>query len=311
VTSPEVSVVVPTYQRAELLRDCIESFDAQIDAPEFEVVVVDDGSSDDTPRVLAELAADRPWLRFSSQSTNRGPAAARNRALAEATGALALFVDDDIAATPALLRTHVDLHAAADDDRLAILGRVDWHPSLDVTPFMKWLDTSGLQFAYDTWLCEGPVEIPGAAFYTANLSMPRALVVDAGGFDERFPFPAYEDLELAARLTARGLHLDYRPTALAYHRRAIDLATFAKRMDFVGESAELMRTVSPDFEIDDRALVAHRVSRRRALKAAAISRLRPTTANRGRYYWATVAAAYDRGIQRGRTAHADGEQSDG
>jgi GT2 family glycosyltransferase len=293
-------VVVPTYQRADLLRLCIESFDAQTDPPAFEMVAVDDASSDNTARVLAELAAERPWLRWASQPTNRGPAAARNRAIAEAGGRLLLFVDDDIVAAPTLLRTHVDFHAAANDATLAVLGRVDWHPSLEVTPFMRWLDLSGLQFAYDTWLREGPVEIPAAAFYTANLSMPRSLVVDAGGFDERFPFPAYEDLELATRLTARGLHLEYRPAALAYHRRAIDLTTFAKRMDFVGESAELMRAVSPNFEIDDRGLVNRRVSRLAELVAAAKARLHPNDRTRAGFYWATAAAAYHRGLRRGR-----------
>jgi hypothetical protein len=72
-----------------------------------------------------------------------------------------------------------------------------------------------------------------------------------------------------------------------------------------------MRAVSPDFEIDDRALVGHRVSRSDAMKAAAKSRVRPTAANRGRHYWATVAAAYDRGLQRGRTVVDNGGLADG
>lgn len=311
MTTPELSVVVPTYQREGLLRQCIESLEVQTDAPDFEVIAVDDGSSDNTAIVLAELAATRPWLHWACQPANRGPAAARNRALAEATGRLVLFVDDDIVAAPTLLRTHVDLHATAGDEMLAILGRVDWHPALEVTPFMRWLDHSGLQFAYDTWLREGPVPTPAAAFYTANLSMSRSQVVAVGGFDERFPFPAYEDLELATRLTARGLRMEYRPAALAYHRRTIDLPTFAKRMDLVGESAVLMRAVSPGFEIDDRSLVNHRVGRYAGLMAAAKAWLRPTDRTRSAYYWAAVAAAYHGGMQRGQATVSAGGAPNG
>jgi GT2 family glycosyltransferase len=296
--------VVPTYRRPGLLSSCIESFDQQTEPPSFEVVVVDDGSADDTASVLRALASTRPWLRWASQPVNRGPAAARNRALADATGELVLFVDDDIVASPSLLRTHVQRHDAADDDRLAILGRVDWHPSLEITPFMRWLDRSGLQFAYDTWLTPGPVELPAAAFYTANLSVPRQLVLDVGGFDERFPFAAYEDMELATRLTARGLRMVYDPTALAYHRRAIDRRTFVQRMARVGESAQLMRAVSPDFPLDDGALVSRQASRVRLLVAGLQAVLRRDDRSRADYYWSAVAASYKRGTRRGSARSA-------
>jgi GT2 family glycosyltransferase len=297
--TPRISVIVPTFQRAGLLSLCIESFDAQADAPDFEVVVVDDGSTDDTATALAALSADRPWLRWSSQPANRGPAAARNRGVSEARADLLLFVDDDVVASHDLLHTHLRLHDAAGDEQLAVLGRVDWHPSVDVTPFMRWLDRSGLQFAYDTWLREGPVP-PAAAFYTANLSLSRRVVIDAGGFDERFPYAAYEDLELATRLTGRGLHMDYRPAALAYHRRAIDLATFRQRMTRVGESAELMHAVAPGFVIDDRELLARRSGPLGVLLARARAATRPGDESRDEYYWSLAAAAYRRGIKQGR-----------
>jgi glycosyltransferase involved in cell wall biosynthesis len=312
MATPLISVIVPTYQRAALLRSCIRSFDTQDDPPPFEVIVIDDGSTDSTPNVLADLEAERPWLRWSRQPANRGPAAARNRAVMQAEGELVLFIDDDIVASTTLLRWHATLHGRARDDRLAVLGRVDWHPSLTVTAFMRWLDRSGLQFAYDTWLQEGPVPIPASAFYTANLSMSRRLVVDVGGFDERFPFPAYEDLELATRLTARGLHLDYRPNALAYHFRAIDLPTFIRRMAHVGESAQLMRTISPDFPIDDRALINHQLGGgARALTTLKAALVR-SEQNRGKFYWAAVAAAYERGLRgAGGTALNAGNDTDG
>jgi len=293
--TPALSVVVPTYRRPRLLRRCVASLVEQDAGAAFEVVVVDDGSGDETPQVLVALSREHPGVVVPHvQPRNTGPAAARNRALETARAPLVLFVDDDVAAAPGLLATHLRLHAEAADPMLGILGRVDWHPDLTISTFMRWLDRSGLQFGYDTWLTEGPVQPPYAAFYTANLSMPRALLTDAGGFDERFPHAAYEDMELAFRLTERGFRLDYRPAALAWHMRSMELGSFATRMAKVGESAGLLRAAAPEFPIDDATLrAAWRPRRVRwALHARAA---RGDEQARDLWYWATIAAAYAHG----------------
>jgi GT2 family glycosyltransferase len=224
-----LSVVVPTYRRPDLLGRCLAGLAAQEGAPAFETVVVDDGSGDATTDVLRSWEGRLDGLRWCSQPANAGPAAARNRAVREAGGDLVLFLDDDVEGAPDLVATHLRLHAGAGAPKLGVLGRVDWAPDLVVTPFMRWLDRSGLQFAYETWLREGPIEPPYGAFYTANLSMHRAVFDEVGGFDERFPYPAWEDMELAWRLHRAGFRLEYRPSARAFHTRAIDLATFRRR----------------------------------------------------------------------------------
>ena len=292
---PELSVVIPTYRRPDLLRRCLASLAGQdADPGRFEIVVVDDGSGDETGAVLATS----PGVLALAQPANAGPAAARNRGIHAARGRLVLFLDDDIAAAPDLVTTHLALHAAAGDDRLlGVLGRVDWDPSLTVTPFMHWLDRSGLQFGYDTWLREGPVEPAYAAFYTANLSMHRDVLVESGGFDERFPYAAFEDIELAYRLAGLGFHLDYRPAAQAFHTRAMALEDFSRRMEKVGESAELLRAASPDFPLDDAELRRRLTSRWRRWRQAVAARSGNDDARR-RHYWTQVAAAYDRGRRR-------------
>ncbi len=246
-----------------------------------------------------------PNLTAIVQPQNKGPAAARNEGIRTARGAIVVFLDDDIVAAPDLLERHARFHAEARDPKAGLLGIVQWHPRLEVTPFMRWLDASGLQFGYDTWLRDGPVDPPYAAFYTANLSVGRALLLESGGFDERFPYPAYEDFELAYRLTQAGFHMAYDSTAVAFHTRAIDLATFKSRMAKVGESAELLRKAQPEFPLDDGWTAGYRVRRRDQLKL----RLRAPFAARagrtdvlGQHYGAEVAAGYDAGRRRARVS---------
>jgi len=297
----ELSVVVPTYRRPALLERCLTSLWVQtLDADRYEVIAVDDGSGDETADVLRE-AARTSNVRPIIQPENRGPAAARNRGVAEARGALICFIDDDVVAAPDLLAQHLRFHAQAGDERLGVLGRIHWEPHLRVTSFMRWLDRSGLQFGYDTWLREGAVDPPYAAFYTANLSMSRQLLLDAGGFDERFPYPAYEDMELAYRLAERGFRLDYRPAAVGFHARAIDLRTFCQRMTHVAEAAALLRAVQPDFPIDEEPVQCGAVRRRDRLALGLQSVVaRPLGRDRvlDRHYRAKIAAAYQAGQAR-------------
>lgn len=288
----ELSVVIPTYRRPDLLRRCLDSLRLQdLDQHRFEVVVVDDGSGDATADVLAAASENVVAL---TQPRNAGPAAARNRGIQTATGELVLFLDDDVAAAPDLLSTHLEIHRQHDDPLLGVLGRIDWDPSLEMTPFMHWLDTSGLQFAYDTWLREGPVEPPYGAFYTANLSMRRELLTAESGFDERFPYPAFEDIELAFRLAKRGFHLDYRPAARGFHTRAMAVRGFRNRMRKVGESAELIRRAAPDFPLDDRQLREQDVSTVELLRRAARA-VAGSERGRAAYYWAVIGRAYAAG----------------
>lgn len=296
--APLVSVVVPTYRRPDLLEGCLDALAHQtLPARQLEVVVVDDGSRDRTAQVLASMGQRMPNLVPLVQERNAGPAAARNRGVERATAPLVLFLDDDVVADRSTAETHVRLHALS-DGTTGVLGRVDWHPALRVTPFMRWLDASGLQFAYDTWLRPGVVDPPYAAFYTANLSVPRALLQQVGGFDERFPYAAYEDMELAWRLSAVGFQMHYHPEVRVYHARSIDLPTFRSRMRKVGESAERLRAMHPDFPIDDAEIRSHLVRRRERWWLRAVAPLARVAGGHevlSRHFRAEVAAAYQAG----------------
>jgi glycosyltransferase involved in cell wall biosynthesis len=301
VPQPSISVIVPTFERPALLRCCLNSLrHQQLDAAEYEVIVVDDGSGPSTAEVLEAASGGWSQLRWESLPENRGPAAARNRAIDLAVGRWLLFMDDDILAPEGLIRTHLELHQGG-DLWLGILGRVQWHPDLHVTRFMRWLDTVDLQFAFESDLVEGPVERPHAHFYTCNLSLSRHSVIDVGGFNESFPYPALEDTELAVRLCRRGFRLDYRPSALAWNARPISLKTFCRRMEMVGESSVILRSVRVSQEEDAPEALIVRDPRFRKLARMLwrpLSWVLPLTSVRARYYRARTWQSQVDGILR-------------
>ena len=168
-------------------------------------------------------------------------------------------------------------------------------------PFMRWLDDTDLQFAFRTWLRPGPVPGPEKAFYTCNLSMSREAFAAVGGFDERFPYPAYEDVELGWRLGQRGFRLVFDPEALAFHARAVDLETFCARTSFVAESAALLRVARPEVpvEIGSPPDGVRQALLRSALRS--VSSRRPQLFGRdvrSRYYWTEIEHAMAVGLRR-------------
>ena len=103
-----ISVVIPTYNRRDILEKCLRSLEAQHSCSEiddYEVVVVDDGSTDGTPDWLRSSAVDFTRVRLIEQS-HGGPAEGRNRGVAHARGDVIVFIDSDLVVTPSFLVSH-------------------------------------------------------------------------------------------------------------------------------------------------------------------------------------------------------------
>lgn len=232
----QISVIIPTRNRQPSLARALECLAAQDHSPgSLEVIVIDDGSDDGTwPWLQAQTNAFPYRLRSLRQSPN-GPAAARNRGLEAAQGEFVLFLGDDIYATPQLLSRHLAWHATWSERSTAVLGQVQWAPGLHVNSLMRWMEAGGAQ-----WRLEG-LE-PGSLldyhwFITANISVRRAILMEAGGFDEGFPDAALEDTELGYRLLRLGLEVRYAPDALAYHWHPTSLEGFLARSRKQGQAA--------------------------------------------------------------------------
>ena len=240
MASPWVSVVIPTYNRVAELRRVLTAFEAQrpSDLP-FEVVVVDDGSDDATPATLASWRSNRFQLRSAGQP-NGGPARARNRALAMASGTLVLFGGDDIEPHPDLVTEHVREHDRRGDERAAVLGLTRWPDGAELTSTMRHIDgPGGQQFSYAVFRDGGEYDF--RHFYTSNVSLRRDLLaLEPTGFSTDFPAAAFEDAELAYRLARRGMRIFYRASALAWHHHRYDARSFFVRQLRCGEMAEVL-----------------------------------------------------------------------
>lgn len=245
-----ISVVIPTYNRKEQLLTALQALESQSILPgEFEVVVVDDGSTDGTKEAVQ--GRRYPFAVRYVHQRNQGPGTARNVGLREAVGELVLFIGDDIIAVPTLLEEHLIAHATHHAESAAILGHVDWPPTMPPNAVMRFVcGDSTLQSAYQ--------HIPALAsldfrfFYTTNISLKRSFLVAAadGGiqFDPSFRYAAFEDSEFALRLTRRGLTIHYWKNALAYHDHFMDLEGFSRREHHVGEMAVVFYRKHPGLD---------------------------------------------------------------
>jgi GT2 family glycosyltransferase len=199
---PQISVVVPTYQRPDPLERCLEALAAQkLPAGLFEIVVVDDARSDATRFHVADFAhrhPDGPRLRYiRPMDGHRGPAAARNAGWRAATGDIVAFTDDDTLPAPTWLAEGRRAMAA---DVAAAWGHVA--VPLPEKPTDAERNTAGLQ---------------GAEFITANCFARREALEETGGFDERFARPWREDSDFYFTLLERGMKVVQAPSAVVVH----------------------------------------------------------------------------------------------
>ncbi len=245
VYSVALSVIVPTHNRQGILAKCLEALERQtLPREEFEIIVVDDGSTDSTLKIVEEHQ-DRSEGPFVCLNQERGgPAIARNRALRHVRGEFVLIINDDTIATPTLLAKHLEMHRqnTGNGGRICVLGEIQWSPELDITDFMK--DVEDLQFALSG--LEHEEELDYRYFVTSNISLRREFFNETGGFDESFPYPAFEDIELGYRLQKSGWKILYNRKALAYHHHPLTLEDFIRRCLFAGYSKRLFSLKHPE-----------------------------------------------------------------
>ena len=195
--SVPVSVVIPSYNRVATVTRAIDSVFAQTYS-HFEIIVVDDGSTDNTTAVLNKRYRDRVCL---IQQSNHGPAAARNAGIAASRHDLVAFLDSDDYWLPRKLEVQVPLMA----DEKVVLSFTNWWYGKDCSD-QDYFSLIGLSFENEPFVIDCPLRIMarrrGTGVQTSQVLCRKSAVQRVGGFDARMKI--YEDTRMWLRLSLEG-----------------------------------------------------------------------------------------------------------
>ncbi len=224
--SISVSVVVPTYNRADSLAVVLPALLSQSVSPDsYEILLCDAGSTDGTVELIESLSDDR--IRFLP-GPNTGRGGARNRGIQEARGHLVLFTDADIIAEPDLIEQHLLSHDRFPGD--AVVGCEVQVDTLEQYEISRLDPQAYARHSYDRG------SLPWYYFLTGNASVRKADLLRVDGFDEDFTGYGHEDLELGYRLIKSGCTLRYNPEAVNYHWHPVEFEEQCKKMYLAGIS---------------------------------------------------------------------------
>ena len=189
-----------TYNRAPLLERVLEAcFEQSVAPSEYEVVLVNDGSTDNTPEVI-ERAQRRASCRFVViNQPNSGLAKGRNAGIARSSGERIIFIDDDVLPIPVFVEEHLRSHAAK-PKAIVRGGAINVETFEDLPPPL--------------WNIR---HYSGNYFWTTNVSVPLPTIRAIGGFNETFTEYGWEDIDVGLRLRFGGVKAVFNPKALVYH----------------------------------------------------------------------------------------------
>ncbi len=238
---PDVSVLMPTYNRSDSLIKTLQALERQsADLHQFEVVVIDDGSTDATRLRQEACSQSTPLaLLYVRLAENGGPARARNEGLARCRGRVVIIIGDDIEPAESFVAKHQAFHRLYPGIEWALLGHVCFPEELRGNAFMHWLETDGRKYFFDYAALKNGEEAGPLFFSTCNVSVKMELLQQSGWFDESFPHASHEDLELGYRLADKGMHLVYDSSVLGVHWHNLTTAGIARRIYLMGYSADI------------------------------------------------------------------------
>jgi GT2 family glycosyltransferase len=203
---------------------------------DFEVIVVD---SQRRPEISEALEQARTTTRgaldiqyLTIDKTNR--AALNNFGVARASGELIAFNCNDFIPGPNYIDAHLQFHEQNPDPRFVGIGPgISPDHQRNASAFLRWLEDSGKLFGFN-YRDEG-AKLPESYFTVSNASLKKAFLLEAGGFDESFPYPAWDDYEMGVRLTRHGMKAQLVPEAVAIHDH---LVTFSERVQALRRAGE-------------------------------------------------------------------------
>ncbi len=240
-----ISVIIPTHNRSEALDLTLEHLAKQEFAGEWEAVVVNNNSMDDTAEVIAKWQAKFPVDLRTVDEKTPGPAAARNAGAKAATGEFLVFIDNDILVDEHFLSLHIK--TLRKNPGCWFIGRVKNPGNLRDTPFGRYRDDLH-ESSFVSLPPDALADYDGAT--GQNWAMRREEFLVTGGFDESYPIASCEDAELALRARRNGYRTMFNPRSVVIHNDwAIDIQTFCRRQELYSIPSVLLWTKYGDTSI--------------------------------------------------------------
>lgn len=215
----KVSIIVPAKDEEDKIERCLRALQAQsMDRAEYEVILVDDGSTDQTAEVARSLGV------HVLSKENRGPASARNAGAKQAEGEILLFTDADCEVAPDFAAR---MYQTLKDPQ--VTGAMGSYRSRQTKLIPRFVQQV---FAFKQKRTENLETINAVHTYAA--AYRRDVFISNGGFDESFPIPSNEDTEFSYRLVEAGHRLVYVPEAIVYHLHDLNLRAYIRRKYLLG-----------------------------------------------------------------------------
>ncbi|MBV8655336.1 MAG: glycosyltransferase family 2 protein [Candidatus Eremiobacteraeota bacterium] len=255
-----------TYNRAQLLERVLDAcFEQTIPERSYEVVLVNDGSTDGTPAVIERARARARCGFVVIDRANAGLAKGRNAGIERAGGERIVFIDDDVLPLPNFLEEHLRTHAS--HPQSIVRGGAINVESFDDLPPPVW----------------NIKDYSGNYFWTTNVSVPLTTIRAIGGFNESFSEYGWEDIDVGLRLRSRGVKAAFNPKALAYHYkprlRAGNVEKMVRQAQAQARTAATLAALHPNWRtylatgINPVQRRMHRMTRRLGLAARLQRRL--------------------------------------
>jgi glycosyltransferase involved in cell wall biosynthesis len=237
--NPKFSIVIATYKRPIILKECLEALSYQLanekSFESIEVILVNDGGNKESYNKIGSLD-DRLVIRYFYQE-HKGPAAARNLGIKEARGKIVLFLDDDSVPTRDWLKVTI----------------ASWEKFYDFDGIGGYIiseSTANIYCRINTdffnWYLEQHVGSKSSAFLpTCNAGYKKAVLDKVGGFDESFKRAAGEDRDLSLKILKVGGKLKLDKKILVYHERDLDFHKFSRKHFDYGKAAYKLYTTHP------------------------------------------------------------------
>ncbi|MFC6998576.1 glycosyltransferase family 2 protein [Rufibacter roseus] len=237
----KLSIVIPTYNRGGKIKTTLDSLKNQTFA-DFEVIVVNDGSTDDTREVLEDFRKEYSYPIQLIHQENLGRSGARNSGFAAATAPVVVSFDDDMRLEPQCLEEHHKHHQALPGTIL--VGEVKEDPSLAETDIQKFLAHVRVGWLKVLHEAEMPLTRESIYITSANFSISKVDFDRIGGFDPQLR--AVVDYDLAMRATVLGIPIYYNKNAFAWHDDFISCRPYIHRRRQGTENEKLLMQVKPD-----------------------------------------------------------------